>query len=86
MPGFVSQPGGPPVAELATPEDYTIVQRHLSPERFVVIQANAYQFDNGSVLAVTRDRYPDNAVLLNWATSEHRRLILVDNPVGFYGL
>lgn len=49
--GFVSQPGGPPIAELATPEDYAVVQKRLGLERVVITQSNAYQFDNGSTLA-----------------------------------
>ncbi|MGN6549476.1 MAG: amidohydrolase family protein [Pararhizobium sp.] len=49
--GFVSQPGGPPIAELATPEDYAVVQKRLGLDRVVITQSNAYQFDNGSTLA-----------------------------------
>lgn len=51
MDGFAAQPGGPPIAELATPEDYAVVQKRLGLERVVVTQSNAYQFDNGSTLA-----------------------------------
>lgn len=49
--GFSAQPGGPPIAELATPEDYAQVQRRLGLERVVITQSNAYQFDNGATLA-----------------------------------
>ena len=49
--GFQSQPGGPPVKELATVEDYAAVQKRLGLERVVITQPNAYQFDNGSTLA-----------------------------------
>jgi D-galactarolactone isomerase len=49
--GFESQPGGPPVKELATVEDYAAVQKRLGLERVVITQPNAYQFDNGSTLA-----------------------------------
>lgn len=49
--GFVSQPGGPAIAELATPEDYAAVQKRLGLGRVVITQSNAYQFDNGSTLA-----------------------------------
>jgi D-galactarolactone isomerase len=49
--GFSSQPGGPPIAELATIEDYAIVQERLGLERTVIVQPNAYQFDNGATLA-----------------------------------
>ena len=49
--GFAPQAGGPPIAELATPADYAIVQKRLGLERVIVSQANAYQFDNGSTLA-----------------------------------
>lgn len=51
MDGFAAQPGGPPIAELATPEDYGVVQKRLGLARVVVTQSNAYQFDNGSTLA-----------------------------------
>jgi D-galactarolactone isomerase len=49
--GFAPQAGGPPIAELATPADYRIVQQRLGLERVIVSQANAYQFDNGATLA-----------------------------------
>lgn len=49
--GFSSQPGGPPIAELATIEDYSVVQERLGLERTVIVQPNAYQFDNGATLA-----------------------------------
>jgi len=50
LPGFQAQPGGPPVAETATVENYAIVQHRLGLARLVVVQPNAYQFDNGSTL------------------------------------
>lgn len=59
--GFESQPGGPPIAELATPADYAVVQRRLGLERVVVTQSNAYQFDNGSVLAALDSIGPEKA-------------------------
>lgn len=49
--GYASQPGGPPIAELATPDDYAVVQRRLGLERVVITQSNAYQFDNGATIA-----------------------------------
>lgn len=49
--GFEAQPGGPPVAELATPADYAQVQKRLGLERLVISQPNAYQFDNRATLA-----------------------------------
>lgn len=51
MDGFTSQPGGPQIAELATPADYALVQKRLGLERVVITQPNAYQFDNGATLA-----------------------------------
>jgi D-galactarolactone isomerase len=51
MPGFGAQPGGPPIAEYATPQDYAVVQRRLGLDRVVITQANAHQFDNRSTLA-----------------------------------
>ncbi|MCS2608624.1 amidohydrolase family protein [Halomonas dongshanensis] len=50
LPGYSAQPGGPDIKELATVEDYKIVQRRLSLDRVVVTQSNAYQFDNRAVL------------------------------------
>ncbi len=49
--GFSSQPGGPPIAELATIEDYAVVQKRLGLERTVIVQPNAYQLDNSATLA-----------------------------------
>ncbi|MES1955378.1 amidohydrolase family protein [Salinisphaera hydrothermalis] len=49
--GHAPQPGGPPIAELATPADYAVVQRRLGLERVVITQSNAYQFDNGATIA-----------------------------------
>lgn len=49
--GFEPQPGGPPIAELATVEDYAAVQKRLGLDRVVITQSNAYQFDNGAALA-----------------------------------
>lgn len=48
--GHEPQPGGPPIAELATVDDYAVVQKRLGLERTIVVQANAYQFDNGAAL------------------------------------
>ncbi|TPW29881.1 amidohydrolase family protein [Pararhizobium mangrovi] len=48
--GFEAQPGGPPIAELATPEDYARVQRRLGLDRVVITQSNAYQLDNGATI------------------------------------
>jgi D-galactarolactone isomerase len=49
--GFSAQAGGPPIAELATVADYAEVQRRLGLDRVVIVQPNAYQFDNGATLA-----------------------------------
>lgn len=49
--GYPARPGGPSIAELATPADYARVQRRLGLERVVITQSNAYQFDNGATLA-----------------------------------
>lgn len=54
LPGFVSQPGGPPIAEWATVKDYAVVQRRLGLDRVVIVQSNAYQFDNGATLAALK--------------------------------
>lgn len=51
MPGTRAQPGGPPIAEWATPDDYAVVQKRLGLDRVVITQSNAYQFDNTSTLA-----------------------------------
>jgi D-galactarolactone isomerase len=67
--GFISQPGGPPIAELATPADYAVVQDRLGLERVVVVQANAYQFDNGSTLAA-----------LDQIGTEKARAVIVVSP------
>jgi len=51
LPGFAARPSGPPIAELATVEDYAVVQRRLGLDRVVIAQSNACQFDNGATLA-----------------------------------
>ena len=61
LPGFEPQPGGPPVAELATVEDYALVQKRLGLERVILTQSNAYQFDNGSTLAALEQIGPERA-------------------------
>lgn len=61
LPGFELQPGGPPIAELATVEDYAVVQKRLGLERVVLTQSNAYQFDNGSTLAALEQIGPERA-------------------------
>jgi len=50
LPGHDAQPGGPPIKQLATVEDYAQVQARLGLERVVITQGNAYQFDNGATL------------------------------------
>jgi D-galactarolactone isomerase len=67
--GFSARPGGPPVAELATVEDYAIVQKRLGLERVVITQPNAYQFDNGATLAA-----------LDRIGSEKARAVIVVSP------
>ncbi|MBZ9537548.1 amidohydrolase family protein [Modicisalibacter tunisiensis] len=59
-PGFASRPGGPAIAELGTVEDYRRVQQRLGLERVVVTQSNAYQHDNGALLA-SLDRLGESA-------------------------
>ena len=54
--GFASQPGGPPIVQLATVEDYGVVQRRLGLDRVIVTQPNAYQFDNRATLSAL-DRF-----------------------------
>jgi D-galactarolactone isomerase len=61
LPGFEPQPGGPPIAELATVEDYAVVQKRLGLERVILTQSNAYQFDNGSTLAALEQIGPERA-------------------------
>ncbi|WP_445504208.1 amidohydrolase family protein [Microvirga sp. G4-2] len=61
LPGFEPQPGGPPIAELATVEDYAVVQNRLGLERVILTQSNAYQFDNGSILAALEQIGPERA-------------------------
>lgn len=59
--GFDSRPGGPPIAQLATVDDYRVVQRRLGLERVIVTQPNAYQVDNAATLAAL-DRFgPETA-------------------------
>lgn len=49
--GFAGQPGGPPPPAPATVADYRRFQEWLGLERAVVVQSNAYQLDNGCLLA-----------------------------------
>lgn len=59
--GFESQPGGPPIRELATLQDYAVVQRRLGLDRVVVTQPNAYQFDNRATLSAVAQLGQDKA-------------------------
>lgn len=59
--GFEPQPGGPPIAELATVEDYAVVQDRLGLDRVVIVQSNAYQFDNGAALTALDQIGPNRA-------------------------
>lgn len=61
LPGYQAQPGGPPIPELATVEDYRQVQRRLSLERVVVTQSNAYQCDNSALLDALSQLGPETA-------------------------
>ncbi|QDL91539.1 amidohydrolase [Paroceanicella profunda] len=49
-PGVPSAPGGPPVPEPATPEDYRQLMARLGLERVIVTQSNAFQGDNTCTL------------------------------------
>lgn len=60
-PGFESEPGGPPIAEVATVEHYRRVQQRLGLERVVVTQPNAYQFNNDALLAGLATLEPEAA-------------------------
>lgn len=48
--GHAAQAGGPPIAELATVEDYAAVQAWLGVTRAVVVQSNAHQFDDAGLV------------------------------------
>lgn len=67
--GLASQPGGPPIAQLATVDDYRVVQRRLGLERVIVTQSNAYQFDNGATLSAL-DRFG----------ADHARAVIAVSP------
>ncbi|HEY2257986.1 MAG TPA: amidohydrolase family protein [Variovorax sp.] len=49
-PRVPSAPGGPPLPGRYTVADYRALQRRLGLQRVVVVQANAYQFDNSVML------------------------------------
>ncbi|WP_082906762.1 MULTISPECIES: amidohydrolase family protein [unclassified Halomonas] len=50
LPGFEAQEGGPPIAELATVENYRALQQWLGLERVVITQPNAYQANNDALI------------------------------------
>lgn len=50
LPGFEAQEGGPPIAELATVENYRALQQWLGLERVVITQPNAYQTNNDALI------------------------------------
>ncbi|MFG6666162.1 amidohydrolase family protein [Halomonas sp. HNIBRBA4712] len=50
LPGFESQPDGPPIAELATVDNYRELQKWLGLSRVVITQPNAYQAHNGALV------------------------------------
>jgi D-galactarolactone isomerase len=61
LPGYEPQPGGPPIAELATVADYRQVQKRLGLGRVVITQPNAYQFDNRALLQALGEIGPQTA-------------------------
>ncbi|MDI5984446.1 amidohydrolase family protein [Halomonas sp. M4R5S39] len=73
LPGFVAQPGGPAIAELATVEDYRRVQARLGLERVVVTQPNAYQRDNRALL--------ESLAKLGTKTTRGVAAVAADTPV-----
>jgi D-galactarolactone isomerase len=50
-PGVPSAPGGPPLPGRYMVADYRALQNRLGLQRVVVVQANAYRFDNSVMLA-----------------------------------
>lgn len=54
LPGYDGQPGGPPLPEMASIEDYAVVRRRLGIERVIAVQPNAYQADNSCLLHCLR--------------------------------
>ncbi|WNL38182.1 amidohydrolase family protein [Halomonas sp. PAMB 3232] len=61
LPGFESQEGGPPIAELATVENYRKLQEWLGLSRVVVTQPNAYQADNSALVEALKQFGPEVA-------------------------
>lgn len=47
---YDGHPGGPPLPEYATLEDYAVVQKRLGLDRAVIVQGGAYQLDNRCTL------------------------------------
>lgn len=47
---YPGAPGGPPPLDDCTPDDYRKVQARLGLEKLVIVQPNAYQFDNRAAL------------------------------------
>lgn len=47
---YPGAPGGPPPLADCTPQDYRQVQARLGIEKLVIVQSNAYQFDNRATL------------------------------------
>jgi D-galactarolactone isomerase len=54
-PRVPSAPGGPPLPGSYKVADYCALQRRLGLQRVVVVQPNAYQFDNGVMLAALEE-------------------------------
>ena len=52
---YPGAPGGPPPLDDCTPEDYRRVQARLGLEKLVIVQPNAYQFDNRASLDALRE-------------------------------
>lgn len=60
-PEYGNEPGGPAIPETATVEDYAQFQRWLGLERVVIVQSNAYQFNNEPVIQSLRQVGMDKA-------------------------
>lgn len=91
---YPGAPGGPPPLDDCTPDDYRRVQKRLGLEKLVIVQPNAYQFDNRcsldalaafgddarAILCLTGEE--SDATLQAWHEAGVRGARIMDLPTG----
>ncbi len=77
--------GGPPPLDDCTPDDYRRVQKRLGVEKLVIVQSNAYQFDNRASLDALQDFGTDARAVLCLRGDESEETLSAWHDLGVRG-